>query len=111
MNNLLTSIRRHAKWAGLELKGTLTMHAFRKSAGQGWANHLPMNVVRELLGHADIATTADFYSTVTKEHEAHAQWVMQAITVGSESVRTGDVVKADAGMTHSTGIGTNRRVG
>ena len=104
-------IARHAKWAGLKLKGALTMHAFRKSAGQNWANHLPMNVVRELMGHSDIATTADFYSTVTEEHEVQAQWVMQAITVGSESVHTVDVVKTDPKLTREAQKGTIRRVG
>ncbi len=82
VNNTLLSLRRHAKWAGFELDGALTMHGFRKSCGQNWANHLPMNVVKELMGHADIATTAKFYSAVSKEHEAHAQWITEAITVG-----------------------------
>ncbi len=41
-----------------------------------------MNVVKELMGHADISTTAKFYSAVSTEHEAHAQWVTEAITVG-----------------------------
>ena len=87
------------------------MHAFRKSAGQNWANHLPMNVVRELMGHSDIATTADFYSTVTEEHELQAQSIMQAITVGSESIHTADVVKTDAKLTPNTRSGQIRRVG
>ncbi len=82
VNNTLISLRRHAKWAGLKLDGPLTMHGFRKSCGQNWANHLPMNVVKELMGHADISTTAKFYSAVSKEHEAHAQWITEAITVG-----------------------------
>jgi len=87
-NNVLTTIRRHAKWAGLKLDGQLTMHAFRKSCGQNWADHLPMNVVKELMGHADISTTAEFYSTVSEEHEAHAQWVTQAITLGASRSET-----------------------
>lgn len=68
VNNLPVSIRRHANWAGIKLNGALTMHAFRKSCAQNWANHLPMNVVREFMGHADIATTAEFYSAVSEEH-------------------------------------------
>ena len=82
VNNTVREIRRHAKWAGLKLDGALTMHCFRKSCGQNWADHLPMNVVRELMGHADISTTAEFYSTVSQEHETKAQWVIEAITVG-----------------------------
>ena len=47
-----------------------------------------MNVVKELMGHADIATTAEFYSRVSREHEAHAQWVIEAITVGQTRTTT-----------------------
>lgn len=104
VNNVVREIRRHAKWAGLKLDGTLTMHCFRKSCGQNWANHLPMNVVKELMGHADIGTTAEFYSTVTEDHEANAQWVIEAITVGSQG-------KTDARLTPRPKFDRNRRVG
>ncbi len=73
------------------------MHGFRKSCGQNWANHLPMNVVKELMGHADISTTAKFYSAVSKEHEAHTQWVTDVIgktaicVVQSRSTKTGRI--------------------
>jgi len=64
------------------LSGVLTTRCFRKSCGQNWADHLPMNFVEELMGHADISTTAEFYSTVSEEHEAKAQWIIEAITIG-----------------------------
>jgi len=80
------------------------MHCFRKSCGQNWANHLPMNVVKELMGHASISTTAEFYSTVTPDHEAHAQWVIEATTVGRAA-------KSDAGLTPAPKTGLARRVG
>jgi integrase len=102
-NNVLTTIRRHAGWAGLKLDGQLTMHAFRKSCGQNWANHLPMNVVKELMGHADISTTAEFYSTVTEEYEAHVQWVTQAITLGVSRMKT------DARLTPALENGPKRK--
>ena len=68
VNNVVRFVRVHAKRASLRLEGSLTIHCFRKSCGQNWADHLPMNVVKELTGHADISTTAEFYSNVSEEH-------------------------------------------
>jgi len=81
VNNSLVYLRRHAKWAEIEVNGSLSFHGLRKSCGQNWANHLPMNVVKELLGHADISTTAKFYSAVSKEHEDQARRVAEAKTI------------------------------
>jgi hypothetical protein len=40
-----------------------------------------MNVVKELMGHADIATTAAFYNQVDADHERKAanviQWLLE----------------------------------
>jgi len=80
-NNTVRDIRRHAMIAGLELNGNLTTHCFRKSCGQNWANHLPLNVVKELMGHASVATTEEYYSMVSDEHLAQAQQVTDRITV------------------------------
>jgi integrase len=79
MNNVIRDIRRHATLVGLSNSDALTVHCFRKSCIQNWANHLPMNVVKELAGHANIATTAEFYCKVCPEHEEHAQWVGEAV--------------------------------
>lgn len=81
------------------------MHGFRKSCGQNWANHLPMNVVKELMGHADISTTTEFYTTVTNEQEIQAQWVIESITVGANRKKT------DARVTPEPKISPIRRVG
>ncbi|MCP4250633.1 MAG: site-specific integrase [bacterium] len=105
VNNVLRDIRTHARWAGLKLDGVLTLHCFRKSCGQNWADHLPMNVVKELMGHASIATTAEFYSTVSEEHEAKAQWVIEAITTGRARR------EPDAEVTPGPVLGLDRRVG
>ena len=48
------------------------MDCFWNSRRQNWSDHLPMNVVKEFMGHADISPTAEFYSKVSKEHEARA---------------------------------------
>ncbi len=104
-NNLIRDIRTHAKWAGIELDGSLTLHCFRKSAGQNWAQHLPMNVVKELMGHADISTTAEFYTMVGEEHEAKAQWVTEAMILDAAKN------KKDARWTPGLQIDRIRKVG
>lgn len=105
VNNVLRDFRVHAKWAGLKPDGALTIHAFRKSCGQNSANHLPMNVVKELMGHADISTTAEFYSVVSEEHEAKVQWVVDAM------LRAGSSVTNDAQVTPAPKTSQDRRVG
>lgn len=50
-NNTLSNFKRCLKWAGIEPNGTLSIHTLRKSCGQNWANHLPPNVTKELMGH------------------------------------------------------------
>ncbi len=104
-NNIIRDIRRHARWAGIELDGALTLHCFRKSCGQNWAQHLPMNVVKELMGHADISTTAEFYTVVGEEHEAKAQWVTEAMIL--DAARE----KKDARWTPRLQINPDRKVG
>jgi len=71
--NTVRETRRHAKRAGLEREGIRLMDCFWNSRRQNWADHLPMNVAKEFMGHADISPTAEFYSNVGKEHEARAQ--------------------------------------
>jgi integrase len=105
INNTVRDIRQHAKEAGIKLAGALTVHCFRKSCGQNWANHLPMNVVKEFMGHADIATTTEFYGTVTEDHFAQARWVIEAITKGGSRSAT------DARMTPAAKIQASRHTG
>jgi site-specific recombinase XerD len=38
-----------------------------------------MNVVKELMGHSDISTTAEFYNTVGRDHERKAARVVQRL--------------------------------
>ncbi len=64
VNNTVRDLRAHAVKAGLTDCEKLTVHCFRKTCGQNWANHLPMNVVKELMGHASITTTAEFYTAI-----------------------------------------------
>jgi len=83
-NNTLRSFKRDVKRAGIVPVGVLTIHTLRKNAGQNWADCLPMNVVKEFMGHADIATTQEFYSQVDKHHERLAADGIQGMLDGAE---------------------------
>ena len=72
LNNAIRDIRQHARLGELPESDTLTVHCFRKSCIQNWANHLPMNVVKEFAGHGHVSTTLDYYSKVCPEHEERA---------------------------------------
>ncbi len=56
-----------------------------------------MNVAKELLGHADIGTTAEFYTTVGEEHEAKAQWVTEAMILDAARNKKRRPLDAGAG--------------
>ncbi len=57
-----------------------------------------MNVVKELMGHADINTTTELYSNVSKEQKVHAQLVIEAMARG----RTGKTTDARARKGHKS---------
>ena len=83
----------------------MTVHTLRKSSGQNWAKCLPMNVVKEFMGHASISTTAEFYTTVSEDQADHARWAVEAMMVdGSEA-------ESDARVTPEPPIGSKRKVG
>jgi len=68
-NNVIRNFHRRVLWAGIEPKDKeLTVHVLRKCCGQNWANTLPINVVKEFMGHSSVDTTEKFYSTVDDEH-------------------------------------------
>ncbi len=77
-NNLIRDFRIHARRAGIDDADKLTIHTLRKSCGTNWAAHLPMHVVKELMGHSDISTTSEFYTTVDDELADKARWVIDA---------------------------------
>lgn len=79
VNNVLRDFKKHCKRAGIKPTGKLTIHTLRKSCGQNWADHLPMNVVKELMGHSSIATTQEFYTQVDRDHELKAARVIQQL--------------------------------
>ena len=77
VNNVLRDFKDRVKRAGIMPVGKFCVHTLRKCAGQNWADYLPMNVVKELMGHSNISTTAEFYSTVDEDHERKAAMVVQ----------------------------------
>lgn len=56
-----------------------TIHDLRRSAITNWAQHLPIQVVQTLAGHADIKTTRKFYLTVRPEDFVLASKVLQQV--------------------------------
>ncbi|MCP4260677.1 MAG: site-specific integrase [Planctomycetes bacterium] len=76
VNNVLRDFKVHAKRAGLQFNGEFTIHTFRKTCAQNWADYLPTNVVKFYLGHSNINTTNKFYSIVDESHTARTTKVM-----------------------------------
>jgi integrase len=85
VNNVLRDFKRHFKRGGIKPVAKLTVHTLRKSCGQNWADHLPMNVVKELMGHSKVETTLEFYNQVDSDHEAKAARVIQQLIDAAEN--------------------------
>jgi len=56
-----------------------TLHDLRRSAITNWAGKLPIQVVQELAGHSDIATTRRYYLTVRSEDMVSASQVLNGV--------------------------------
>jgi integrase len=56
-----------------------TPHDLRRSAITNWAQELPVQVVQELAGHSNIATTRKYYLTVRPEDVDRANQLMNRI--------------------------------
>lgn len=56
-----------------------TLHDLRRSAITNWASQLPIQVVQQLAGHSDIATTRKYYLTVRPEDMISANKVLNSI--------------------------------
>jgi len=91
VNNILRNFKKHYKRAGIKPIGKLTIHTLRKCAGQNWADHLPMNVVKELMGHSHISTTQEFYTQVDRDHEKKAAQVVQQMLENHQGNKQNDV--------------------
>ena len=106
VNNVLRDFKVHCNRAGIKPLGKLTIHTLRKSCGQNWADHLPMNVVKELMGHSKVETTLEFYNQVDAQHEEKAANVIQRLIEDAGKGNNSD--KTDAKMTPKA---TSRQIG
>jgi len=94
VNNVHRTVRTHLRRAGIKPTAKLSLHTFRKSCCQNWADHLPMNVTKELMGHSNITTTAKFYSTVDEDHQRKAARVIDEL-LKERPARTDTEAKQD----------------
>ncbi|MHC4337578.1 MAG: tyrosine-type recombinase/integrase, partial [Planctomycetota bacterium] len=94
-NNTLANFKRHLKAADIEPNGVLCLHTLRKCAGKNWADHIKNpKIVQELMGHASLNTTMEFYNQVSNEDKQKA----------ADAI--GDLLgKSDAKVTPATNIG------
>lgn len=103
VNNRLREFKRHLKWAGIKPNGSLSLHTLRKSCVQNWANHLPPNVTKELVGHASISTTMEYYTQVDGDHRAKAAAVINSLV--SDCLEENTAEMTDARMTPGVNSG------
>jgi integrase len=61
-----------------------TLHDLRRSAITNGAGQLPIQLVQELAGHSDIATTRKYYLTVRSEDMLSANKVLNSILAGAQ---------------------------
>ncbi len=110
VNNVLKKFKKYYKRAGIKPVGKFTVHTLRKCAGQNWADYLPMNVVKELMGHSNISTTAEFYNQVDRDHEMKAARVIQNLLESNKGVNKVNEFCADfAPNTVSHQIGSKEK--
>jgi integrase len=89
VNNVGRDFKAHAKRAGLRFNGSFTIHTFRKTCAQNWADYLPANVVKFYLGHSKIEATNRFYSIVDESHTALTKQAMDQMLNGRTQNRLG----------------------
>ncbi len=82
VNNAVRNLKQCAKRAGIVPNGPVTMHSLRKSYGRNGARLLSPEVLKEYMGHSDIATTLTFYSKRDAADDAHARWVLDRLVKG-----------------------------
>jgi len=62
-----------------------TIHDLRRSAITNWAQHLPIQVVQQLAGHSNIATTRKYYLAVRPEDMDSANRIINKILESANS--------------------------
>ena len=87
VNNVGRDFKAHAKRAELRFNGSFSIHTFRKTCAQNWADYLPANVVKFYLGHSKLETTNRFYSIVDESHTTRTKQVMDKLLNGKTENR------------------------
>ncbi|MFC1782293.1 tyrosine-type recombinase/integrase [Planctomycetota bacterium] len=103
-NNVLRTFRAACIRAGIKTDKSLTLHCLRKSFAQNLAdNGTPISTLKELMGHSDIQTTAEFYLQTTDANEQRACQVLDQI-MQSENF------ESDAKMTPRPILGETKKI-
>lgn len=76
VNNILRRFKTLCRRAKV---GPFTVHDLRRSCITNWARQLPVHVVQQLAGHADIDTTRRYYLSVQPDDVARAQQVQDEL--------------------------------
>ncbi len=111
-NNALRNFQRRIGWAGIEPRNEeLSLHVLRKCCCQNWANTLPMNVVKEFMGHSSIDTTAEFYNKVDDHHYTKATESMDDLLkdAGAETSDLFQTFSDDSATTQDTRKANQKR--
>ena len=87
LNNVVRDLKSHAKRAGIAPNGPITMHCLRKSYGRNGARCLSPEVLKEYMGHSNIATTLTYYSKRNADDDVHARWILDALLKGKPVLR------------------------
>ncbi len=65
-----------------------TLHDLRRTYGTHLARRVPMHVLRQLLGHANISTTADYYLGFTDADAEIARTTMDGLLAITDAQQT-----------------------
>jgi len=104
-NNIIRNFHRRVQWAEIDTGGkALTVHVLRKCCCQNWANTLPMNVVKEFMGHSSIDTTDEFYNTVDDDHFS------KAVSEMNDLLKKADEEKTDAEIAFSGNLESEKSI-
>src|SRR5688572_10628299 len=104
------SRRRGVSHAGARRSMTSTFHDLRREAGSRWLEGgVPLQTVRDWLGHANISQTSTYLdSTLKGQHEAMRRFEEERARRLSKQPSTGDAETVQAGATPGAEQGSDR---
>ena len=88
MNNLLRDAKAYLRRTGVELDGSFSLTAFRKSFAQNLVEAgTPPRTLAKLLGHTNTRVTMQFYNRVTDAHDKAAVAAMDRLFQTTERAK------------------------